>query len=132
MKPVFEAVAHRSPYPREIFDESAWNQMVLKALFIGSELAPIQGLDERANPDLAGVLLDYAHERWAAGRWVSPELWRCVGPFAHGRALKDLERVAATGTTEERDAALQALRASPAAEAGAILARYGQNSSLST
>jgi hypothetical protein len=132
VKPVFEAVAHRSPYPREIFDESAWNQMVLKALFIGSELAPIQGLDERANPDLAEVLLDYAHERWAAGRSVSPELWRCVGPFAHGRALKDLERVAATGTTEERDAALQALRASPAAGAAAILARYGQNSSLST
>ena len=149
VKPVFEAVAHRSPYPREIFDESAWNQMVLKALFIGSELAPIQGLDERANPDLAEVLLDYAHERWAAGRSVSPELWRCVGPFAHGRALKDLERVAATGTTEDAAAAgasgepggrgrrdppaLQRSSLSPATRRrGAILARYGQNSSLST
>jgi hypothetical protein len=41
IKPVFEAVAHRNPYPAEMFDRSTWNQMVLKALFIGSELAPI-------------------------------------------------------------------------------------------
>jgi hypothetical protein len=123
VKPVFEAVAHRSPYPRETFDQAAWNQMVLKALFIGSTLAPIQGLDERADSELAGVLVDYAHERWAAGRPVSPELWRCVGPFAEGPALADLERVLATGAAEERAAARAALQASPAADARAILAR---------
>lgn len=78
MTPVFEAVAHASPYPRERFDEARWNQMVLKALFIGSRLAPIQGLDERANPELARMLLDYAAERRAARREISPELWRCV------------------------------------------------------
>jgi len=107
--------------------------MVLKALFIGASLAPIPGLDDRANAELAQVLLDYAHERGRpAGRTVSPELWRCVGPFAYGRALEDLERVAATGSAEERSAALAALRQSPAAEARAILAGYGQNSSLKT
>ena len=44
MRPIFEAVAHANPYPAERFDEPGWNQMVLKALFIGSTLAPIQGL----------------------------------------------------------------------------------------
>ena len=82
IKPVFEAIAHRNPYPREQFAQDAWNQMVLKALFIGSALAPIQGLDERANGELARMLIDYARERWAARRPVSPELWRCVRPFA--------------------------------------------------
>ena len=39
MRAVFEAVAHRNPFPRERFGEDRWNQMVLKALFIGSAAA---------------------------------------------------------------------------------------------
>ncbi len=124
VKPVFEAVAHHNPYPAEHFDERAWNQMVLKALFIGSSLAPIRRLRERANPELAEVLLEYAHERWAAGRPVSPELWLCVGPFAQGRMLADLERVLLAGTPEERSAAAAALGESPSEEARAVLARH--------
>jgi hypothetical protein len=82
MTSVFTAVAHGNPYPAEWLSEAAWNQMVLKALFIGVELAPIVGLDRRANPALARMLCDYADERRAAGRSVSPELWRCVASFA--------------------------------------------------
>jgi hypothetical protein len=111
MRAVFEAVAHRNPYPREQFAENRWNHMVLKALFVGSTLHPIQGLDARANPTLARMLCDYAHERWAAGRPVSPELWRCVGPHADAEALGDLQRVLATGDATERKAAALALSA---------------------
>jgi hypothetical protein len=121
--PVFEAVAHRNPYPRSMFGQAAWNQMVLKALFIGSRLDPIQGLDNRANPDLAVMLVDYAHERWAAGRTVSPELWRCVGPFADERGLNALANVLNTGQAEERLAAAVALRVCPHPRAHEILAR---------
>ena len=117
IRAIFEAVAQRNPYPRERFDQNRWNHMVLKALFIGSRLAPIQGLDERANPELAQILSDYAHERWAAGRPVTPELWRCVGPFAEGAALADLERVAESGDETERQAAALALAVSPAKDA---------------
>lgn len=121
MRSIFEAVAHRNPYPRERFDQNRWNQMVLKALFIGSALAPIQGLDERANAELAQILSDYAHERWAAGRPVTPELWRCIGPFAEGAALADLERVVRSGDETERKAAALALSASPDKAAGDLL-----------
>ena len=122
MQPIFEAVAHRNPYPREQFDENAWNHMVLKALFIGSKLDPIQGLDERANPRLMRMLCDYAHERWAAARPVSPELWRCVGRFADDAALADLKRVLETGGLAERQAAALALTASTSARAKSLLA----------
>jgi hypothetical protein len=117
MQPIFEAVAHRNPFPMEQFDENAWNHMVLKALFIGSKLAPILGLDERANPRLMRMLCDYAHERWAAQRPVSPELWRCVGPHADAAALEDLGRVLATGEKLERQAAALALAAARNPEA---------------
>lgn len=122
MRAIFEAVAHHSPYPRERFDENRWNHMVLKALFIDSTLHPIEGLDERANPELARILCDYAHERWAAGRPVTPELWRCVGPFAEGAMLADLERVAASANALERKAAALALAASPDPAAADLLA----------
>jgi hypothetical protein len=122
MQPIFEAVAHRNPYPMEQFDENAWNHMVLKALFAGSKLAPIQGLDERANPRLMRMLCDYAHERWAAGRPITPELWRCVGPHADEKALDDLAKVLKTGDEKERQAAALALAAAPSPGAKQLLA----------
>jgi len=119
---VFEAVTQNNPYPRDHFDEHRWNHMVLKALFVGSRIAPVLGLDERANAELARIMRDFAHERWAAGRQVPAELWRCVGPFADDEAaLGDLKRALAGGPAERAAAAL-ALTASPAAGAAAILA----------
>ncbi|MDE2367412.1 MAG: EboA domain-containing protein [Burkholderiales bacterium] len=124
MRSVFEAVAHRNPYPAEQLDDDAWNQMVLKALFVASPLHPIVGLDRRANATLARMLGDYAHERWSAGRTISPELWRCVGPFASGALLADLARVLDTGAPAERAAAVLALRAAGHPEAQALLDRH--------
>jgi hypothetical protein len=124
MRAVFEAVAHRNPYPSEQLPEGAWNQMVLKALFVGSRLEPIVGLDARANPALARMLCDYAHERWSAGRPVSPELWRCVGPFAAGAMVEDLKRVLEKGTPPERQAAALALSRSQDAGAADLLRRH--------
>lgn len=78
MTAVFNAVALHNPYPAEWLDTPAWNQMVLKALFVGSPLSLIQGLDRRTNPELARMLVDYAQERQAANRSVSSELWQLV------------------------------------------------------
>jgi len=87
IRAVFEAIAHHNPYPRDNFDEHRWNHMILKALFVDSTLSPIVGLTERANPELARILVDYAKERWAAGRPVTKELWISVKPFRNDRAI---------------------------------------------
>ncbi len=124
MKVVFEAVVHHNPYPAEQLADEAWNQMVLKALFVGSPLHPIVGLDRRANLALARMMSDYAHERWAAQRSISPELWRCVGPFAAGPLLDDLARVLGSGSGPERAAAVLALRDAEDADARGLLSRH--------
>lgn len=113
---IFEAIAHRNPYPKIYFTQNRWNHMILKALFIESELWPIQGIDERANEELALILCDYAHERWAAHRRITPELWRCVGPYAHGSMLQDLYRALNDPEKISQQAALLALMACPAAD----------------
>jgi hypothetical protein len=113
IKPVFEAVAHRNPYPREFFAEDAWNQMVVKAFFMGSVLWPIQGLDERANPRLARMLVGLAQERWAAARPVSGEVWRCVAPHADDEGVAALQHGWNAGSDKERLAIALALHAAP-------------------
>lgn len=121
MRIVFESIAHDNPYPNTHFDLHRWNHMVLKALFIDSPLAPIQGLDQRANAELAGIMCDFAHERWAAGRRVPFEIWRCVGPFAQGAMVDDLARVLSSGDAIERRAGALALGASPDSRAAQVL-----------
>jgi hypothetical protein len=113
MKPVFEAVAHRNPYPCETFAEEAWNQMVVKAFFMGSTLWPIQGLDQRANPRLARMLIGLAQERWAAQRPVSGEVWRCVAPYADREGVAALAHGWTTGNDRERLAIALALQMAP-------------------
>lgn len=122
--PVFNAIALRNPYPAEHFDELAWNQLVLKALFVGSPLYSIQGLDRRANPTLAGILRDYAHERWAASREVSPELWRSVGPFITDELLGDVEKVFRHPDPAQKEAAALALSQAPLPEAKQLLRAF--------
>lgn len=113
IKSVFQAIAHRNPYPSEQLNEDQWNQLILKALFIDLPLDPIVGLDERVNAKLARILVEFAEERRAANRPISPELWRCVGPAADEAGLLALEKVLTTGTDLERQAAVLALRTCP-------------------
>ncbi len=90
MSSVFNAVALENPYPAKYLDDLAWNQMVLKALFIGSPLNPIYGLGSRNNRQLSQMLIDYARERLAAHRTVNPELWQLVAPF-NSQAVAELK-----------------------------------------
>jgi hypothetical protein len=65
---VQSAIMLHNPYPADYFDEAAWNQLVLKAIFTDKDVTQITGLDERKNARLAQTLADFAAERRAAGR----------------------------------------------------------------
>jgi hypothetical protein len=74
IQPTFEAIACDNPYPAKYFPDLNFNQLVLKALFIGAPLARVVGLRRRLNPDLSRMARDYASERRAAGRPVPADL----------------------------------------------------------
>lgn len=79
MRTIFEAVACDSGFPARYFDDIAWRQLVLKAVFIDVPLARIESFDTRRSPELARMALDFADERRSAGRPVPAQLWMCLG-----------------------------------------------------
>jgi hypothetical protein len=79
---VFEAIACENPYPARWFPEPNFNQLVLKAFFVGIEVRRIEGLASRRGPELVRMALAYASERRAAGRTVPPDLELVTGPAA--------------------------------------------------
>jgi hypothetical protein len=72
--PIFEALACENPFPAAHFPDLNFNQMALKAAFVGLALARIAGLAKRRTPELARMARDYAAERRAAGRPVPSDL----------------------------------------------------------
>ena len=109
---VFDAIALNNPYPAIYLSENAWNQLVLKAVFNNRPLNQIYNIDQRANINLAQMLSSFAHERWAAGRAVTPELWRCVGPFIDDNILPDLVKIISSSNALEQQAGALAFASS--------------------
>jgi len=121
---IFDAIALHNPFPARFFPEANWNQLVLKAIFMQRPLYLIQDLDHRRNAALAAMATDFAHERWAAGRAVMPEVWRLIVPFMNSQYLEDLKNVlASTDATEQKAGALAAYQ-SDYAPAQELLTAY--------
>ena len=120
---VFDSIALHNPFPFDYLNEDAWNQMILKAVFMKRPLYRIYEPDERANPELARMLVDFAHERWAAKRPVSPELWRFVGPFLNEEYIADIKKVI-DGEPLEMEAGLLACASGKQPEAKQLLDKY--------
>jgi hypothetical protein len=75
---VFQAIACHNPYPRDHFDEAAWNQMVVKCVFVGAPIETVVGLVERRNGELIQMLRDFVAERHAAGRPLPEAVHRFI------------------------------------------------------
>lgn len=70
MRSLFCAAACDNPFPFQHFDDIAWNQLVMKAIFIEVPLAQVYGLQQRLSPTLAGMTQDFIAERTSAGRSI--------------------------------------------------------------
>ncbi|MCR4318017.1 MAG: EboA domain-containing protein [Planctomycetes bacterium] len=74
IRDVFRGIASGNPYPKRSFSDLAFNQLVLKALFIEVPVSSIVGLAERWTHALGRMAEDYRAERAAAGREVFEDI----------------------------------------------------------
>tara|TARA_R110002049_G_scaffold309155_1_gene517693 strand:+ start:9039 stop:9893 length:855 start_codon:yes stop_codon:yes gene_type:complete len=102
---VFDAIALNNPYPTQYFNDQQWNQMYLKTAFMERDISMIMDIDDRANKELARIISDYAHERWAASREIEPYFWRPVSKFLDSTLLKDMEKLFKSSNKKENMAA---------------------------
>jgi hypothetical protein len=82
---LYQALALDNPYPATYYTEHEFNQLILKAVFMGLPIERVVGLEQRANAELTRMCEDFAEERIAAGRPVPVDLWLALGPCASPR-----------------------------------------------
>lgn len=121
---VFNAISQYNLYPSEYFTTAEWNQMYLKSAFMQQDLKKIAQVDKMANKDLARIISDYAHERWAASRDIDPMFWRPVSQFVEGTLADDIERLFKSDKEREQKAATLVCYHSNTDEAKQLLETY--------
>lgn len=121
---VFNAIAYNNPYPSIYFDEQQWNQMYLKTAFMQGDLNAILDIDKRGNKELARIISDYAHERWAASRDIDPYFWCPVSKFIDDNLLNDMKRLLKSENSYENKAAALCLYNSDNSKAQVLLKTY--------
>jgi len=86
---LYAALAQYNPYPAKYYTDHEFNQLVLKALFMGISIEPVSKLQKRANAELSQMCEDYIKERVAADRTIPADIWLALEPYAspEGRAL---------------------------------------------
>jgi hypothetical protein len=72
------AIGMMNPYPAGHFSSLGFNQLVLKSLFQGLNIANFQGLRGRRNGKLSTMCAGYIDERVAAGRDYPISIWLAI------------------------------------------------------
>lgn len=96
MVSVIESIILNNPYPADYFNQTAWNQLVLKALFVSSPIDKIIGLKRRANTELGTALINTVRERHAAERDILLDIWCLIGFCADKAMISTLKELAST------------------------------------
>lgn len=82
---LFSALAQDNPYPAAHYNDHEFNQLVLKALFMGLGIERMVGLQARTNAELSRMCEDYMDERRAANRTIPRDIWLAMSPYASAR-----------------------------------------------
>jgi len=97
------------PWATEHLDDAAYDQAVLKCVFIGVPISPLDGLPARATRETARMLAAFVHERVAAGRDIPAEVWDVIDRHPPAAELAAIEAERSSEFPDRREAAARAL-----------------------
>jgi hypothetical protein len=97
------------PYATEHLPDDAYDQAVLKCVFVGVPITPIDGVPERVTANGARMLAGLVVERVAAGRDVAPEVWLVIDQHPPEAEIAAIERERESPFEDRRIAAERAL-----------------------
>jgi hypothetical protein len=75
---LFAAIALNNDYPANHYEQRAYHQLVLKALFMDLDISQIIGLQQRKCPQLSALAIDLVNERLAADRQPPGSIWLAI------------------------------------------------------
>jgi len=97
------------PYATEHLPDAAYDQAVLKCVFVGVPITGVDGVPARVTPDGARMLAAFVHERVAAGRDVPAEVWIVIDTYPHAEEIAAIEAELDSEFDDRRAAAQRAL-----------------------
>jgi hypothetical protein len=75
---LFSAIALNNDYAMQYYEQRAYQQLVLKALFMDLDIAKIVGLKQRHCPELSTLAMDLVKERLASDRQPPGSIWLAI------------------------------------------------------
>ena len=97
------------PYATRHLPDASYDQAVLKCVFVGVPITPLDGVPERVTPECSRMLAALVHERVAAGRDVPAEVWLVIDKYPHAEEIAAIEGELESEFEDRRDAAGRAL-----------------------
>jgi hypothetical protein len=97
------------PYATEHLPDAGYDQAILKCVFVGVPITPLDGIPLRVTPDGARMLGAFVHERVAAGRDVPAEVWTVIDRYPPAEEIAAIERERESEFEDRRAAAERAL-----------------------
>jgi hypothetical protein len=104
------------PYATRHLSDAQYDQAIIKCVFVGVPITPLDGLPERVTPDASRMLAAFVLERVTAGRDLPAEVWTVIDKYPPAEEIAAIEAELQSPFDDRRAAAERALsyRSQPA------------------
>lgn len=97
------------PYATQHLTDDQYDQAIIKCVFVGVPITPLDGLPERVTPNASRMLAAFVLERVTAGRDLPGEVWTVIDQYTPDAEIAAIEGERSSSFEDRRAAAERAL-----------------------